>query len=368
MIANHLRRLLLATACRALALAAILVAPALHAAGAGSERPRVFVFTDINIDAGDPDDRQSLVHLLWYADELEIVGIVPERWDARGLEACTLALDAYAKDFAGFSFADRGYPDPDHLRERIARDRDDALARFGRAAAGTTPLHVLVWGNMLLCRDALRAHPETVPNLRLITIGTGLMLEQDRPGLPPDWERVDPCRQPNWNGAGRNDVFSDPRFHDLGWIEMNWTYNGMFTGDEPRMMFDRLQTFGALGGHMREVTENEPWARYFRVGDTPSVLYLIDPRRDPANPGRTTWAGRFIPHFPQQRPAFLADDFGAVPWDPADPCRTWAHHADFRRHAQATLEHERPAMYAALLDKLHRLYGTARPVSSATVP
>jgi hypothetical protein len=24
-------------------------------------KPRVFVFTDINIDAGDPDDRQSLV-------------------------------------------------------------------------------------------------------------------------------------------------------------------------------------------------------------------------------------------------------------------------------------------------------------------
>jgi len=25
--------------------------------------PRVFVFTDINIDSGDPDDRQSLIHL-----------------------------------------------------------------------------------------------------------------------------------------------------------------------------------------------------------------------------------------------------------------------------------------------------------------
>lgn len=33
--------------------------------------PRVFIFTDINIDAGDPDDRQSLIHLLWYANELQ---------------------------------------------------------------------------------------------------------------------------------------------------------------------------------------------------------------------------------------------------------------------------------------------------------
>lgn len=29
------------------------------------------LFTDINIDKGDPDDRQSLIHLLWYADELQ---------------------------------------------------------------------------------------------------------------------------------------------------------------------------------------------------------------------------------------------------------------------------------------------------------
>lgn len=349
---------------RPLLFAAGTVASMLPAAVNATERPRVFVFTDINIDAGDPDDRQSLVHLLWYADELEITGVVPDRWEARGYEACQLVVDAYAKDHASHALGARGYPEPEHLRARIARDRDDAIARFGRAAGGTTPLHVLVWGNMLLCRDALRAHPGVISNLRLLTIGTGLMLEEHRPGLPADWERFEPCRQPNWNGAGRNDVFSDPRFHDLWWIEMNWTYAGMFSGDEPRRMFENLQAFGALGRHLREVTENEPWARYFRVGDTPSVLYLIDPRRDPSDPGRTTWAGRFIRHFPEQRPAFFADDFGDLPWDPVDPCRSWACHADFCRHAQATLERERPAMYAALLEKLQRVYGTARPAAA----
>ena len=63
------------------------------------KRPRVFVFTDINIDSGDPDDRQSLIHLLWYANELDIQGIVPDRWDACGLEACQLAVAAYEKDY-----------------------------------------------------------------------------------------------------------------------------------------------------------------------------------------------------------------------------------------------------------------------------
>ena len=45
-------------------------------------KPQVFIFTDINIDQGDPDDRQTLIHLLWYADEVEIKGIVPDRWNA----------------------------------------------------------------------------------------------------------------------------------------------------------------------------------------------------------------------------------------------------------------------------------------------
>ena len=44
----------------------LLLAPAIHAAPA-AERPRVVVSTDIG--GTDPDDFQSMVHLLLYADE-----------------------------------------------------------------------------------------------------------------------------------------------------------------------------------------------------------------------------------------------------------------------------------------------------------
>ena len=50
-------------------------------------KPRVIVTTDINNAGGDPDDKQSLVHLLWYADELDIVGIIPDYWNGKGYEA-----------------------------------------------------------------------------------------------------------------------------------------------------------------------------------------------------------------------------------------------------------------------------------------
>lgn len=109
------------------------------------KNPRVFVFTDININAGDPDDRQSLVHMFWYSDELNIEGIVPERWNAYGIEACVMAVKAYETDYNKYGFNEKGYANPDKLRNLIAKDFNDAKKRFRIAAVeGDTPLYVLI--------------------------------------------------------------------------------------------------------------------------------------------------------------------------------------------------------------------------------
>lgn len=321
-------------------------------------KPRVFVFTDINIDAGDPDDRQSLVHLLWYADELEIVGVVPDRWDARGLEACHLVVDAYAADFERHDWERKGYPAPETIKNRISPDRDHAMEAFAKAVLSSEePLWVLVWGAMGNVGRALQKWPEASARVRLVTIGTGLMFEPDREHLPAGWKRTEPCRQMNWNGAGRNEIYQDPRFHEMWWLEINWTYNGMFSGEQPKEMFEKLSHFGALGRHLQDVTKNEPWARYFRVGDTPSVLYVIDPRREQDDPTRSSWAGQFKRALPEERPHYYTDDHGPHEWDYKDPCKTWENHASVHAYSRATLEEERPAMYQALLDKLARVYG-----------
>ncbi len=113
-------------------------------------KPRVFVFTDINIDKGDPDDRQSLVHLLWYADELQIEGIVPDRLDAQGMEAGLMAFDAYATDSEKHNFGQKGFPKPEHLKNILAKNSEDAILRLQKAAMSgkDEPLYVLVWGNI----------------------------------------------------------------------------------------------------------------------------------------------------------------------------------------------------------------------------
>ena len=323
--------------------------------------PRVFIFTDINIDAGDPDDRQSLIHLLWYADELQIEGIVPDRWNAGGAKACHLALNAYAADFRALGLQARGYPEPDHLRSLIAADIDDAMVRFRQAASAATdaPLYVLVWGNMVNFANALRSAPELAPKVRLISIGTGLMRESDIAYLPEDWERSEPCQQRNWNGEGSDAIYHDPRFRELWWLEINWTYNGMFSGPEPKEMFEKLSRFGALGQHLIEATETYPWARYFRVGDTPSVLYVIDPDHPLDDPTEASWAGRFAHPFPQQRPHYYTDASDGIDWNYADPCQSWQRAEAVFEFSKATLEAQRPEMYEALLAKLRALYDRA---------
>lgn len=320
--------------------------------------PRVFVFTDINIDAGDPDDRQSLVHLLWYANELQIEGIVPDRWNASGYKACELAIEAYTKDYHTYSFNKRGYPEPTSIQSKIAKDTAEAIRLFAEAAADShSPLYVLVWGNMEVFKTALTYNPALAKNIRLITIGTHLMLEKDIKHMPADWEKADrPCEQYNWNGFGRNEIFYDQRFTDMWWLEINWTYAGMFSGEEPGKMFDKLAVFGNLGQHMKEVVKNESWAQYFRVGDTPSVLYVIDPNHNADDPTQSSWAGRFVQPFPEERPQYYTDYHGPIDWDYAEPCKTWHNHQQGQLFAKSTLENRRDEMYQALLEKLRLIY------------
>ncbi|MFW6370381.1 MAG: hypothetical protein ACOC10_04160 [Bacteroidota bacterium] len=121
-------------------------------------------------------------------------------------------------------------------------------------------------------------------------------------------------------------------------------------------MYQKLSDYGALGEHMLEVTKNQPWARYFRVGDTPSVLYVIDPGHDRDDPTESSWAGKFIKPFPEDRPNYYTDFNGPVAWDYENPCNTWENHVKMRDYAKSTLENERPAMYEALIKKLDSLY------------
>ena len=314
-------------------------------------KPPVFVFTDINLVGGDPDDRQSLIHLLWYADVLDIRGVVPDRWEGQGYEACLLGLEKYNLDHQKYDFEKKGFPHPDEVRSLIAKDELDAKQKFTAALTShSRPLYVLVWGNMSTLANILREDPDVVDQIRILSIGTG------RKYGPKDEVPGEDCNVANWNGRGRKEIYDDAHLHHVWWLENNWTYNGMFMGEGPKLMFQRLSTFGAMGMHIKEVTQDHMWAQYFRVGDTPTVLYLIDPNHDIDDPTQSSWAGKFKKPFPKSRQNYYTDDNGKIDWNYSEPCKTWHNLTKMYAYNKNTLYERRQEMYDELMKKLNYLY------------
>ncbi|NJK39849.1 MAG: DUF1593 domain-containing protein [Oscillatoriales cyanobacterium SM2_3_0] len=68
-----------------------------------SDKPRVIISTDIG--GGDGDDEQSLIHALFYGNEVDFKGIIAspsadsDRSPSDGLKVVDSILDAYAKDY-----------------------------------------------------------------------------------------------------------------------------------------------------------------------------------------------------------------------------------------------------------------------------
>lgn len=335
--------LIVATACLASRVAA-----------AAAANPRVIVTTDINIGRGDPDDRQSLCHLLWYANELDIRAIIPS-FNENSRQACDIAFDRYERDFnrPGTKFKAMGYPQPDYFRkEALVATEKAAIQRIIDEAKrdDDRPLWILVWGSMDVVADTLRGAPEIADKLRVITIGTFRRSKEDGGD----------GRMRNWNdGSPRGRQYVFDTFPKLWWIESDWTYNGMFKGQEPERLRADLARFGGeLGRHISEVMATPTSAGYFRAGDTPTVLYVIDPNHDREDPTVASWAGRYTKPFPKERPNFWTGISGGHEWNYADPAKTWHNATKVHQARVQTLLEQRPAMYAALLGKVKALYGT----------
>lgn len=128
------------------------------AAWSQDDRPRVIIETDAG---GDPDDEQSLVRFLVYANEFDIEGLIANRPVARekenknpvrdGLGIVRAMVNAYGECYPNLSQHAAGYPRPEQLLQRTVAgydDRDDGIERIIRAVddSDQRPVWFCNWG------------------------------------------------------------------------------------------------------------------------------------------------------------------------------------------------------------------------------
>jgi hypothetical protein len=252
-------------------------------AGEAVSRPRVVVSTDIG--GTDPDDFQSMVHLLLYADRLDIEGLVSSPYGPGRKDHILQVIDCYERDYPKLKTHSPTYPTAAALRAMTKQGETDeaTYAGFRRPTEGSEwivqcarrddprPLHVLIWGGIEDLAQSLHDAPDILPRLRVYYIGG-----------------------PNkkWGPDAYQYILTH---HPTLWIiEANATYRGWFTGGNQvgewgnqEFVAQHVAGRGALGEFF-----NRQLAGVIKMGDTPSVGWLVHgTASDPTQPG---WGGQFV--------------------------------------------------------------------------
>lgn len=261
------------------------------------ERFRVIVSTDIG--GSDPDDFQSMVHYLVYADRFDTEGLIASPPHAGRTRHLLEVLDAYETDYPQLLRHSDAFPEPDALRAVTKQGAADVAPSVGysRPTEGSRriidrahaddprPLWVLVWGSITDVAQALHDDPSIKSKLRVYSIGS--------------WNtRQDP--------AARDYIHRE--HPDLWFIESDTTFRGMYVGGNQQgdlgnreFIARHVKGHGALGDLLAKKKAD------IKMGDTPSVLYLL--RGDADDPTADHWGG-----------SFMATDHGPRYWtDDPDP-------------------------------------------------
>ncbi len=276
----------------------------------GTPHPRVLVSTDIG--GTDPDDFQSMVHLLVYADRFDLEGLVHSPYGPGRSSHILQVIDLYGQDYPSLkSYSDR-YPSPEALRKMTRQGalEDPGLAGYGRPTEGSRqivdcarrpdprPLYVLVWGGIEDLAQALHDAPDILPRLRVFFIGG-----------------------PNkmWSVNAYN--YIEENHPGLWMVESNSTYRGWFVGGDQSgdlgnssFVAAHVAGKGALGTFFAGLLQGT-----IKMGDSPSVGFLLQGNpEDPSAAGG--WGGRYVPVWEGRKTVFSrtpsesdqAEAFGVV--------------------------------------------------------
>jgi hypothetical protein len=285
------------------------LAPTPQAPPVDDARPRAILSTDIG--GTDPDDFQSMVHFLLYADMFDVEGLISSPYGPGRREHILGVIDRYATDYTNLkTYSDR-YPAPDVLRGLTKQGAIESAppGGVGRTTEGSDwivrtarrndprPLWVLVWGGIDDLAQALHDAPDIVSKLRVYFIGG-----------------------PNKMWSVEAYDYIEQQHPGLWMIEANSTYRGWFTGG------NQAGEWGNASFVARHVAGRGALGEFFatqlggtlKMGDSPSVGYLL--QGTPSDPSRPGWGGQFVPVWDGRKTVFTratttadsAEAFGVV--------------------------------------------------------
>ncbi|MGM9713937.1 MAG: DUF1593 domain-containing protein [Prevotella sp.] len=240
-------------------------------------KPRILVSTDIG--GTDPDDNQSMAHLLMMNDRFDIEGLVssPSFGDGSKEEILRM-ISLYAADYPVLKSHVPSLLTPDSLRPLCRQGRHGAapLAGYDRPTEGSQwivecarreadrPLWILVWGALEDVAQALHDAPDIAGKIRVCWIGG-----------------------PNKKWGSNAYTYIARNFPDLWMIEDNASYRGFIEKGKDRSFYnDIIKDAGHLGADFGKYYDGA-----LKMGDTPTLLYLMN--GNPDCPSQPKWGGQF---------------------------------------------------------------------------
>jgi hypothetical protein len=272
-------------------------------------KPRLFILTDI---ANEPDDEESMVRLLVYANEFDLEGLVATTSthlrNRTRVDLIHRQIDAYAQVHHNLLKHAPGFPTAKALRAVAATGQPAfgmAAVGEGKSSAGsrllldvadkadTRPLWVSVWGGANTLAQALDdARRERsavdldrlVAKLRVYTISdqddAGPWLRREFPKL---FYIVSPggnYGRATWSGISGDRHYKNGPGHKFHLVDNPWLEENVIKHHGP---------LGAL----------YPRVAYIMEGDTPSFLGLINNGLGwHVSPAYGGWGGRYALHQP----------------------------------------------------------------------
>lgn len=290
----------------------LLVSWVLTASGVAQAKPRLAILTDIG---GDPDDQQSMIRLMVYANEFELELLLASAAGTPGeLKAKVTRpdliqqiVDAYGEVLPQLRRHAEGWPDASALRARIVsgnpqrgrahigveHDTAGSRALIGRVDAGSAanPLNIAIWGGQTDLAQAvwrvkhergLAGYEAFVRKCRIYDIA-------DQDGIA-EWMRTE--------FPGMFYILNKPV---AGTDKRQAIFRGMYlTGDESLTSLAWIDAHVRGRGPLGALYPVKTWTApnphgCMKEGDTPSWFFFLPAGgNDPSDPSKQGWGGQFV--------------------------------------------------------------------------